>query len=84
MSLKTKICPNDRTPIIGDVVRLPPNYSMHEAMEENQPAADPFDVKGAASLLLPEEDLVLGEILGRGSASVVYRGTLKGKQVRSL
>lgn len=83
-SLKSKLCPNDRTPIIGDVDRLPPNFSMHEAMAENQPAADPFGVDGAASLLLPEEDLVLGELLGRGSSSVVYKGTLKGKQVSCL
>lgn len=83
INLRSKICPNDRTPIIGDIELLPPNYSMHEAMAQNQPAEDPFGVDGAASLLLPEEDLVIGEVLGQGSTSVVHRGTLKGKQVRS-
>lgn len=67
--------------IIGDVETLAQNFSVHEAMAENEAAEDPFGVGGAAALLLPEEDLVVGDFLGQGATSVVHRGTLKGKEV---
>lgn len=79
--LRQKLCPNDRTPITGDIAGLPPNYGMHAAISESRPPADPLNVEGAARLLLPAEDLVFGEVMGQGGTSIVLRGTLKGKQV---
>lgn len=79
--LRQKLCPNDRTPITGDIAGLPPNYGMHAAISEIRPPADPLNVEGAARLLLPAEDLVLGEAMGQGGTSIVHRGTLRGKKV---
>lgn len=41
---------------------------------------DLLNVHGSASLLLPADEMIIGEELGRGATSIVHRGTLRGKQ----
>lgn len=80
INFEPKICPYDRKLITGNVELLPKNFSIHDAMAEHMLASDPLGVAGSASLLLPADDLVIGDELGRGATSVVHRGTLKGRQ----